>query len=768
MASDGPRPKPPLLSQIRRYKNKLQCRNPKRKNEGNDDLSPLNPTDVEPSNIFSIHHLNETACSHKNASKCKSVQRLALVLQFYQNIINEYDINGNQSKTEEKRGKSDEEKLKKPLHLLGINSEFGEHYSLQNILNDHIHCIVKHIHDLEAIYDFINVKCDLATCHGIKRNHRDRTKPQTHPTVVIDDSPDNISIMDIMDQIHCYLLHTFDVGFQLTRKEKTQINTQNPNQDHDNDDDQKVMIDTRDGQYTALNEILTEKRKRYKYMIGGLHRIQHSKFVTQVNGNTEEKQMEEPTSNDTIGTKQHVDTDNSMYSFGHRFYYWKRYENHTELDWSNPGYRFCDFYVQAKYLNIKDELLNNAARIVSKKHWDIVNKKVMKYLHCPYCKSMTLKPYRFTDYKLHLPDVLSLNNLISLTLYTDFTALSYEFSSSFRVRNKNESVFELKQRHANYYWWARTLRETVEFYGNDINESKTKYFWHGISQQMVFKSTISAFNCPTSTTADLPVATTFASSNGIILQLTSFYKVGSGGYYFNCNWTSAFPNENENLFVGGFWPLSTVNILNCKNGNNYEVYMHALNILVAAFHGMPLSTEQQQARKLDKRIILKLLNSVNDTKLLKKFDPYFMEIYDAFRKNTKYLFLDLFYLSSEYTKHQNVTYVGHDIDYYGYEFLCDTFLTKPNDAINSFVKVDVILKNLPNCRRIRIYYNGGFNETILISKEYLQTMYNELASAQPNTSLTSIEIKNVKLDSNQLLSDFNSEFEKINYNIWYG
>ena len=54
---------------------------------------------------------------------------------------------------------------------------------------------------------------------------------------------------------------------------------------------------------------------------------------------------------------------------------------------------------------------------------------------------------------------------------------------------------------------------------------------------MIFNSTVATFCAPTSTTDCMAVATNFATS-GIILKLTSFYKVGAGGYYFNCDWIS--------------------------------------------------------------------------------------------------------------------------------------------------------------------------------------------------------------------------------------
>ena len=61
----------------------------------------------------------------------------------------------------------------------------------------------------------------------------------------------------------------------------------------------------------------------------------------------------------------------------------------------------------------------------------------------------------------------TLNHLLSLTLYTDVTALSSSFSSTFRAISKYESFDSIKSRNREYYWMSRYLRETVQLFGSD-------------------------------------------------------------------------------------------------------------------------------------------------------------------------------------------------------------------------------------------------------------------------------------------------------------
>eukprot|EP01084_Bolivina_argentea_P013232 24805_1 len=111
-------------------------------------------------------------------------------------------------------------RIKKLLIECGNNNKMNKYNSsnsITNILNDYIHIINVHDNDgnFEDIYNSLNIQCSLDKCKRLKRNQRDRmirynnnynnnnNKNKNNLNVVMD---------DIMDQIHCYLLHSLDIG----------------------------------------------------------------------------------------------------------------------------------------------------------------------------------------------------------------------------------------------------------------------------------------------------------------------------------------------------------------------------------------------------------------------------------------------------------------------------------------------------------------------------------------------------------------------------
>ena len=57
------------------------------------------------------------------------------------------------------------------------------------------------------------------------------------------------------------------------------------------------------------------------------------------------------------------------------------------------------------------------------------------------------------QYEIAKDDVISKESLMSMILYTDYSDLCSDFSSTFRNKTK--------QRHTSYHWMSKLLRETV-------------------------------------------------------------------------------------------------------------------------------------------------------------------------------------------------------------------------------------------------------------------------------------------------------------------
>eukprot|EP01084_Bolivina_argentea_P131152 231541_1 len=69
-------------------------------------------------------------------------------------------------------------------------------------------------------------------------------------------------------------------------------------------------------------------------------------------------------------------------------------------------------------------------------------------------------------YDIEKDTALSIQNIISIITYCNFSELCTKFSASFR-RQDTENLKDIKNKHRNFWWWAKTLRETVEYFGNN-------------------------------------------------------------------------------------------------------------------------------------------------------------------------------------------------------------------------------------------------------------------------------------------------------------
>merc|ERR1712154_259778 len=105
---------------------------------------------------------------------------------------------------------------------------------ITELLQDYHHLITAHQHEFEAIYNDISAylnstPCNIANCMMMKRNHRDRSNANSEKRrkqrKMYTNYKDHREVItqQFMDQIHVYILHTFDAGFALTKQEKLEL-----------------------------------------------------------------------------------------------------------------------------------------------------------------------------------------------------------------------------------------------------------------------------------------------------------------------------------------------------------------------------------------------------------------------------------------------------------------------------------------------------------------------------------------------------------------
>ena len=242
----------------------------------------------------------------------------------------------------------------------------------------------------------------------------------------------------------------------------------------------------------------------------------------------------------------------SGFSIGLRFYYWSQYQQYQRLDPAS-GYKNADLYIPQKYPTLKDELFN--CKYLSEEEYskDIM-RKAMTYHNTSYAKSIKARSAIYCPpyYGIRDGSIITVPHLISLILYTDYTDLCTDFSSTFRKTHTFETLDNIKRRNQNFWWMSKLLRETVEIFGDssfNANGGRTLKgpYYSGLSFIIPVSNFFLRLSSPTSTTKNIAVAMKFGGDNGIILKLDNpepnDYTENLRG--FDCSTISRFREEDE-------------------------------------------------------------------------------------------------------------------------------------------------------------------------------------------------------------------------------
>eukprot|EP01084_Bolivina_argentea_P294344 506424_1 len=145
------------------------------------------------------------------------------------------------------------ERIKQCLKAYHINDP-SKHINVDQILDDYIYLIHKTINNdnnFEYIYDYIGLECPLKDCRIFqRRSNKNMTYEQKYD---YDDVKYKI-IIDIIDKIHCFLLHSYDTGHRLRAADVNKAK------------DKTEKINNRYSKYNALKPYVS-KHKNYHYGI---------------------------------------------------------------------------------------------------------------------------------------------------------------------------------------------------------------------------------------------------------------------------------------------------------------------------------------------------------------------------------------------------------------------------------------------------------------------------------------------------------------------
>ena len=274
------------------------------------------------------------------------------------------------------------------------------------------------------------------------------------------------------------------------------------------------------------------------------------------------------------------------FSFGVYLEYWRRNRHNTVLP---------------KYATLREELTMNRYATITEEEYERLQRE---------CKLLQVR-HKFTANSIGTmntvcgitPDSdMTVEHMICIKLYTDFTAQQAIFKKHCRRLYREESIESVMKRNSEIAHWCRLLKESVMFFGQSMTASEMVYC--GLNSHLIFNSLHQRFECPLSTSKQLEVAEKFSMNDetghhGVILLLQ---RANSKTKYFNVVPFTAYQHEDERLFMG-----STLKIVDIRvDGTSLKEYISALLLFEQILHGHFLQTKKQ-ARKL----LLSILNQVN-------------------------------------------------------------------------------------------------------------------------------------------------------------
>eukprot|EP01084_Bolivina_argentea_P301536 520241_1 len=358
------------------------------------------------------------------------------------------------------------------------------------ILNWFLHLLQSHNNNDEEFEYIANLfgSCNICKCTIFHRNCRDKFKI-THQQIHVAKS--NIRILD---KIHCFYMHCYDIGNRLSSVDRKIIN-QMVEQKHNGDEFVDYM------KFHMMKKI-NETKEKHKCV-----EVLNNRSIHKFNQLSELKQPIPP------------NYQYNIYAFGSEIIY-----GCNDFEYSaNIAYENSVIEVEPKYKTIKQELLTNSIQVLLVQQFD--NEFETAMLHFQ-------SNYRNANYASMQFEVV-----LALMIYCNYSQLSYVFSKTYRENTKQ---------HCNYYHLGKYLKMSVHLHGTTVANGKISTFYHGIGEQLLFSDLFGndgcgvAIYCPLSTSSVLAVAINFTNNNnGLVVQFGSSNTVSKNtiqAKYFSVNW----------------------------------------------------------------------------------------------------------------------------------------------------------------------------------------------------------------------------------------
>ena len=284
------------------------------------------------------------------------------------------------------------------------------------------------------------MSCELSDCAFARRHYGRRRGDQRNSDLLHDDD----CRIDILQQIHCYILHSIEFS-NISQSERMEMETEN-----------REMKESNDGGTTQTQPNVS--------FLGG----PSTKFVS------------------STGSGGDGDVE---YTEGIRYWYWSQAQKPQNAE-----------LVKGIYSDLKQEMLSGGR--IDNDAWNRLVKFCETLLGSNWVKKITANGNGYDIYGIKSGVPLDMAHLVVLKLYTDFDDLNHQFCEQFRLKvfggHREESISSIRKRNRRYFNMAKQLSECVQSFGQMLVGKKTRYY-RGVKIAFVFSRFISRFHVPLST-----------------------------------------------------------------------------------------------------------------------------------------------------------------------------------------------------------------------------------------------------------------------------
>eukprot|EP01083_Nonionella_stella_P031374 85915_1 len=370
------------------------------------------------------------------------------------------------------------------------------------------------------------------------------------------------------------------------------------------------------------------------------------------------------------------------------YWYWPHYKTRQfdeDKEYDTHQLTITGVYIKPKYVNLKEEF----TEFCDMERWERIRDKSEELISMESAKRIK-SANRDSELHYNIPrnTPLSIANLQAICVYCDLPYIRDQFLSTFQPQDKDETISSVIKGHESFYFLSKTLRETVQYFGDNIyTHHHGPFFYLNDRGDSAFtlQSFSLSYNAPLSVSCQIEAAMRFSGSDGNIMQLQNDgdYVSRNQMRFFDCSWISRYREDDERLFFDPGYSLRVVSIRTQDDAgtHNFQLFFTRFYLLDCMVSGTNMEGSKIQHKpKKSRKLLIALLTVSRDTRI----PEYVYDTFYSFCTNKTQITIDIHMLDLYFKNIADIMYgiVREDGD-------CNAHNYDKNANIN-LVKHDVI------------------------------------------------------------------------------